>query len=79
MSDTPQRRRPALRLGVLLAFATLGLSGCVAYPVGGAYGPGYVYAPAPPVVVGGAYYGGYYGGNYYRGGGGYRGWHRGWR
>lgn len=56
----------SLALGVGL----LGLSGCVAYPVGGYYGgyyaPGYAYAPRPGAYVGGGY--GYY-----------HGYRRGWR
>jgi hypothetical protein len=61
---------------LLLAIGLLGLSGCVAYPVGGyytadgSYAPGgYAYAPLPGVYVGGGY-------GYYHGYGGYR---RGWR
>jgi hypothetical protein len=51
--------RGAIAAGALAAL--LGLTGCVAYPVNeGYYGapavaPGYVYAPAPTVVIGGGW------------------------
>lgn len=53
---------------LLLILAVAGLAGCVAVPVEGPrpYGPGYVVAPPPPVVVVRPY-------PYYR-----YGWHRRW-
>jgi hypothetical protein len=65
------------------AAATLGLSGCVAYPYDGYYGGGYpgypgypAYAYAPPVGVvvgGGCCWGGW---GWWHGGGWNGGWHR---
>mgnify|MGYP001603105213 CR=1 FL=1 len=70
-SEHDSRLRSSLprKIGVggLLLLAMIGLSGCVVYPAGGYYAPGYAYAPG--VYVGGGY--GYYG---YHGG-----WRGGWR
>ena len=67
------------KLGIAAAVALAAmLSGCVAYPEGGAYYPAPYYSPgyvvaAPPVGVGGYWGGGYRGG--YGGGWGHgRGW-----
>lgn len=57
-----------LSVAAALVCTTL-LSGCAVYEPAPAYALGYVYAPAPAVVVAPAYYGGYYrggGGRYYR-------------
>jgi len=48
-------KRPRTILA-LIAFALLGLTGCVAYPVDGYYagGPAYGYAPPPSAYFGGS-------------------------
>jgi hypothetical protein len=73
LMNTQSRGHTRLLASLALAIGLLGLSGCVAYPVGGYYDGGYyapggyAYAPLPGVYVGGGY--GYY----------HRGWHRHWR
>jgi hypothetical protein len=59
-----KRAKRALRLIAVLGLAGVSLAGCVYYPSGYAYGPGY-YAPAyvaPAPVYGGVWFGGWHGG-----------------